>query len=349
MPDPSTYRPAPGHDPRPPGVYRFRDATGRVIYVGKAKSLRSRLNSYFADTWTLHARTQQMVTTAASVDWVTVGTEVEALQLEYTWIKEYDPRFNVRYRDDKSLPVPRGDPGRGVSRGCRSCGARSARACATSGRTRTPGRSARRSTCCCGSSRRAPARPGVFKRAGQIGRPCLLGYIGKCSAPCVGHGLRRRAPARSSTTSATSWPAAPTRMVKRLEREMMQACERAGVRAGGPAARRPRPPCAGPWRSRRWCSATAPTPTWSPSPTTRSRRPCRSSTSAAAGYAASAAGWWRRPRTSPPATWCTTSAPRSTAASRARRDVPRELLVPELPADADALADWLTGPPAAAG
>ena len=81
MPDPSTYRPAAGSIPDKPGVYRFRDPGGRVIYVGKAKSLRQRLNSYFADPWTLHARTQQMVTTAGAVDWVTVGTEVEALQL----------------------------------------------------------------------------------------------------------------------------------------------------------------------------------------------------------------------------------------------------------------------------
>src|SRR5690606_18412533 len=85
-----------------PGVYRFRDETGRVLYVGKAKSLRSRVNSYFADP--LQPRTQQMVQAAASVDWVTVTTEVEALQLEYAWIKEYDPRFNVKYRDDKSYP-----------------------------------------------------------------------------------------------------------------------------------------------------------------------------------------------------------------------------------------------------
>jgi excinuclease ABC subunit C len=102
--DPATYRPAPGTIPDAPGVYRFRDATGRVIYVGKAKSLRSRLNSYFGDIWHLHQRTQQMLTTAASVDWITVGTEVEALQQEYTWIKQYDPRFNVKYRDDKSYP-----------------------------------------------------------------------------------------------------------------------------------------------------------------------------------------------------------------------------------------------------
>src|SRR5690606_24256142 len=104
MADPSTYRPAPGTIPESPGVYRFRDADGRVIYVGKAKNLRSRLNSYFGDFVQLHPRTQQMLTTAAAVDWVTVNTEVEALQLEYTWIKEYDPRFNVRYRDDKSYP-----------------------------------------------------------------------------------------------------------------------------------------------------------------------------------------------------------------------------------------------------
>ncbi|MDQ1658508.1 MAG: excinuclease subunit, partial [Cryptosporangiaceae bacterium] len=104
MPDPSTYRPAVGTIPESPGVYRFRDPRGQVIYVGKAKSLRQRLNSYFADPAGLHARTYQMVTSAASVDWVVVGTEVEALQLEYSWIKEYDPRFNVRYRDDKSYP-----------------------------------------------------------------------------------------------------------------------------------------------------------------------------------------------------------------------------------------------------
>ena len=83
-------------------MYRFRDGRGRVIYVGKAKSLRQRLNSYFADFASLHPRTQVMVTSASSVDWTVVGTEVEALQLEYSWIKEFDPRWNIRYRDDKS-------------------------------------------------------------------------------------------------------------------------------------------------------------------------------------------------------------------------------------------------------
>src|SRR4051795_2333049 len=104
MADPSTYRPAVGSIPESPGVYKFRDAGGRVIYVGKAKSLRSRLNSYFQDVAGLHQRTRQMVTSAASVQWTVVGTEVEALALEYSWIKEFDPRFNVKYRDDKSYP-----------------------------------------------------------------------------------------------------------------------------------------------------------------------------------------------------------------------------------------------------
>jgi excinuclease ABC subunit C len=102
--DTRRYRPAPGEIPEEPGVYRFRDERGRVIYVGKAKSLRQRLNQYFADYTALHPRTQAMLTVAAKVDWTVVKTEVEALQLEYSWIKEFDPRFNVKYRDDKSYP-----------------------------------------------------------------------------------------------------------------------------------------------------------------------------------------------------------------------------------------------------
>ena len=103
MPGPA-WRPASGEIPDAPGVYRFRDPSGRVVYVGKAKSLRQRLNSYFADPLGLHPRTASMVAAAAALDWVVVDNEVEALQLEYSWIKEYDPRFNVRYRDDKSYP-----------------------------------------------------------------------------------------------------------------------------------------------------------------------------------------------------------------------------------------------------
>ena len=104
MAHPSTYRPRPGEIPTDPGVYRFRDKDGRVIYVGKAKSLRPRLSSYFQDVGLLHPRTASMVMSGASVEWTVVSTEVEALQLEYSWIKEFDPRFNVKYRDDKSYP-----------------------------------------------------------------------------------------------------------------------------------------------------------------------------------------------------------------------------------------------------
>lgn len=185
MADPASYRPAQGEIPDAPGVYRFRDPHGRVVYVGKAKSLRSRLSSYFQDLSALHPRTQAMVTTASSVDWVTVDNEVEALQLEYSWIKEYDPRFNVRYRDDKSYPYlavtldeeyPRVTVMRGAKRkGVRYFG------------PYTHAWAIRETVDLL--LRVFPVRTcssGVFKRHGQIGRPCLLGYIGKCSAPCVG-------------------------------------------------------------------------------------------------------------------------------------------------------------------
>lgn len=99
-----SYKPKPGEIPTNPGVYRFRDADGRVLYVGKAKNLRARLSNYFAPLHTLHERTRRMVTTAASVEWTVVASDVDSLQLEYMWIKEFDPPFNVRYRDDKSYP-----------------------------------------------------------------------------------------------------------------------------------------------------------------------------------------------------------------------------------------------------
>ncbi|MDQ0374669.1 excinuclease ABC subunit UvrC [Cellulomonas humilata] len=185
MADPATYRPAPGEIPDSPGVYRFRDEHGRVIYVGKAKSLRSRLSSYFQDLSGLHQRTQQMVTTAASVQWTVVGTEVEALALEYSWIKEFDPRFNVKYRDDKSYPylaVTLADefPRIQVMRGAKRKGTRYfgpyAHAWAIRETVDLLLRVFPVRTC----------SAGVFKRAHQQGRPCLLGYIDKCSAPCVG-------------------------------------------------------------------------------------------------------------------------------------------------------------------
>ncbi|WP_343602377.1 excinuclease ABC subunit UvrC [Mycobacterium sp.] len=185
MPDPATYRPAPGSIPVEPGVYRFRDQHGRVIYVGKAKSLRGRLTSYFADVAGLHPRTRQMVTTAAKVEWTVVTTEVEALQLEYNWIKEFDPRFNVRYRDDKSYPVlavtlNEEFPRLMVYRGPRRKGVRYFGPYSHAWAIRETLDLL---------TRVFPARTcsaGVFKRQQQIGRPCLLGYIGKCSAPCIG-------------------------------------------------------------------------------------------------------------------------------------------------------------------
>jgi excinuclease ABC subunit C len=165
-------------------VYRFRDDRGRVIYVGKAKSLRQRLNQYFADFTSLHPRTQAMLTTAAGVDWTVVKTEVEALQLEYSWIKEFDPRFNVKYRDDKSYPYlavtmdeefPRVMVMRGAKRkGTRYFGPYS-HAWAIRDTVDTLLRVFPVRTC----------SGGVFKRQRQIDRPCLLGYIGKCSAPCI--------------------------------------------------------------------------------------------------------------------------------------------------------------------
>ncbi|MER5969885.1 excinuclease ABC subunit UvrC [Streptomyces sp. NPDC002055] len=185
MADPSSYRPKPGQIPDSPGVYRFRDEHGRVIYVGKAKSLRQRLSSYFQDLAGLHPRTRTMVTTAASVEWTVVTTEVEALQLEYSWIKEFDPRFNVKYRDDKSYPslavtlneeFPRVQVMRGPKRkGVRYFGPY-AHAWAIRETVDLLLRVFPVRTC----------SAGVFKRSAQIGRPCLLGYIGKCSAPCVG-------------------------------------------------------------------------------------------------------------------------------------------------------------------
>jgi excinuclease ABC subunit C len=223
VPDPSSYRPAPGTIPEAPGVYRFRDPGGRVIYVGKAKNLRNRLNSYFADTWSLHARTQQMVTTAGSVDWVTVGTEVEALQLEFSWIKEFDPRFNVKYRDDKSYPFlavtlneefPRLQVMRGAKRkGVRYFGPYS-HAWAIRETLDLLLRVFPARTC----------SSGVFKRSGQIGRPCLLGYIGKCSAPCVGS-VSAEEHRRIVDDFCDFMGGRTDTFVKRLEREMMQASE----------------------------------------------------------------------------------------------------------------------------
>ena len=185
MADPQSYRPRTGDIPLNPGVYRFRDEVGRVIYVGKAKVLRSRLNSYFANPAGLTPKTHAMVHTAASVEWTVVGSELEALQLEYTWIKEYNPRFNIVFRDDKSYPylavtmgetypraqVMRGDKRKDVKYFGPFYPAKAIRETLDTLLRVFPVRS---------------CSMGVFKRAEASGRPCLLGYIDKCAAPCVG-------------------------------------------------------------------------------------------------------------------------------------------------------------------
>lgn len=219
MADPASYRPRTGEIPTEPGVYRFRDEYRRVIYVGKAKSLRSRLTSYFADPATLHPRTYSMVTTAASVEWTVVTTEVEALTLEYAWIKEFDPRFNVKYRDDKSYPYlaitmneeyPRVQVMRGAKRkGVRYFGPYS-HAWAIRETVDLLLRIFPIRSC----------SAGVFKRAKLQDRPCLLGYIDKCSAPCVGR--ISAAEHRALADDFAAFMAGETRQFERRLTEQMQ-------------------------------------------------------------------------------------------------------------------------------
>lgn len=221
--DPTTYRPAPGTIPTDPGVYKFRDAHGRVVYVGKAKNLRSRLTSYFADLSGLHPRTRQMVTTAAAVEWTVVGTEVEALQLEYNWIKEFDPRFNVRYRDDKSYPMlavtmNEEYPRIFVYRGARKPGVRYFGPYAHAWAIRETVDLL---------TRVFPVRTcsnGVFRRNAQMGRPCLLGYIDKCAAPCIDRVSASEH--REIAEDFCDFLAGKTdSLMRRLEREMTVAAE----------------------------------------------------------------------------------------------------------------------------
>jgi excinuclease ABC subunit C len=184
MADTVSYRPKAGEIPTSPGVYRFRDEGGRVLYVGKAKSLRSRLSNYFAPLHTLHERTRRMVISAASVEWTVVGNEFEALQLEFTWIKEFNPPFNVQFRDDKSYPylaitLQEDVPRVLVTRNHKMSGARYfgpyTRVWAIRETVDTLLKAFPMRSC----------SDATYKRAQQTGRPCLLGDIGKCAAPCV--------------------------------------------------------------------------------------------------------------------------------------------------------------------
>ncbi len=178
-------RPPTGTIPETPGSYQFKDKEGRVIYVGKASSLRQRLSNYFQDPRNMHPRTAQMVATATSVEWIEVRNEVEALMLEYSLIKQHHPRFNVRLRDDKSYPflavtVDEQYPRALVMRGRKRKGTRYfgpyAHAYAIRDTLDLLLRSFPIRTC----------SPGKFNEHHRLGRPCLLFHIEKCSGPCVG-------------------------------------------------------------------------------------------------------------------------------------------------------------------
>jgi len=183
MSDMLSYRPKPGEIPTRPGVYRFRDENGRVLYVGKANNLRARLSNYFAPLRSLHERTRRMVTTARSVEWTVVGTDVEALQLEFTWINEFDPPFNVKFKDDKSYPylaVTLGEeaPRVLVTRNTNIKGARYfgpyPKIWAVHETIDLMIKAFPIRTCTNAS----------YKRAMQSGKPCFPSQIGRCFGPC---------------------------------------------------------------------------------------------------------------------------------------------------------------------
>jgi excinuclease ABC subunit C len=179
------FRPEPGAIPEAPGCYQFKDGHGRVVYVGKAKSLRQRLGNYFQAWHNVAPRTRAMLEAARSVEWIVVDSEVEALHLEYTLIQRHRPRYNVRYRDDKSYPylvlttsedVPRARVQRGkVAKGDLRFGPY-AHAYAIRETLDLLLRTFPVRTC----------SQGIYDRAERTGKPCLLFHIDRCAAPCVG-------------------------------------------------------------------------------------------------------------------------------------------------------------------
>ncbi len=216
-------RPPTGTIPESPGSYQFKDKEGRVIYVGKASSLRQRLSNYFQDPRNMHPRTAQMVATAATVEWIEVRNEVEALMLEYSLIKQHRPRFNVRLRDDKSYPflavtLDEQFPRAMVMRGRKRKGTRYfgpyAHAYAIRDTLDLLLRSFPIRTC----------SPGKFNEHHRLGRPCLLFHIEKCSGPCVGE--IEEMPYRQLVQELCDFLDGDTDdIVRRLEAEMAAAAQ----------------------------------------------------------------------------------------------------------------------------
>ena len=216
-------RPPAGTIPESAGSYQFKDKEGRVIYVGKASNLRQRLSNYFQDPRNMHVRTAQMVQTAATVEWIEVRNEVEALMLEYSLIKQHRPRFNVRLRDDKSYPflavtIDEQFPRALVMRGRKRKGTRYfgpyAHAYAIRDTLDLLLRSFPIRTC----------SPGKFNEHQRLGRPCLLFHIEKCSGPCVGE--IEEMPYRQLVQELIEFLDGDTDdIVKRLEAEMARASQ----------------------------------------------------------------------------------------------------------------------------
>lgn len=223
MADALPFRPRTGEIPTQPGVYRWLDANGRVLYVGKAKNLRARLSNYFGPLESLHKRTRRMVTSAADVQWTIVNSEFEALQLEFTWIKEFDPPFNVRLKDDKSYPylaISLGDkhPRAFITRNREHKGVKyfgpytqawAVRETLDSMLKVYPIRSC--------------SKP-IFDRAKQSGRPCLLADIGKCAAPCVGR-ISDEQHQELAKDFSDFLAGGDTKHIQRLEKLMKEASE----------------------------------------------------------------------------------------------------------------------------
>jgi excinuclease ABC subunit C len=215
------HRPPAGTIPEDPGSYQFKDRDGRIIYVGKAKNLRSRLNSYFGNPDLLHPKVASMVAAAESVEWITVSTEVQALMLEFSLIKQHRPRFNIRLRDDKSYPLlavtlsdewPRAMVRRGMkTKGYRYFGPYG-NAYAIRETLDLLLRSFPIRTC----------SDSKLNTHQKLGKPCLLFHIEKCSGPCVGE-ITPIAYEQLVTDLISFLEGETDPVVKRLEGEMQEA------------------------------------------------------------------------------------------------------------------------------